>query len=62
MSSLFFYENDFAYFQPVSITKSLIRAEKVATQILTLPTSVDLEVDDVNRICDMVIKLSQKDR
>ncbi len=48
--------NQFACYQSVSISKPLAIAEEVAGKILTLPIYVDLGEDDVNKICDLLIK------
>jgi len=49
--------NEFACYRSVSILKPMKVAEKVAQSILTLPTYVDLEEDEVNQICDIICLL-----
>ncbi|CAB1083436.1 Aminotransferase, DegT/DnrJ/EryC1/StrS family [Olavius algarvensis Delta 1 endosymbiont] len=47
--------NDFACYQHLSVSDPLIVAKNVSNRILTLPTYYDLELDDVNRICDIIL-------
>ncbi|VVS95287.1 DegT/DnrJ/EryC1/StrS family aminotransferase [Desulfoluna spongiiphila] len=49
--------NEFACYQSVSISKPLTVANQVAEKVLTLPTYADLEEDDVNKICDVIISV-----
>ena len=49
---------DYACYQSVSVTDPLIVARQVASRILTLPTYYDLELEDVERICDTITSLS----
>lgn len=49
--------NEFACYKSVPVSKPLTIAQKVAEEILTLPTYVDLEEDEVNKICDIIVKL-----
>lgn len=51
---------DYACYRNVSINSSLEIARYVSDKILTLPTYYDLELDDVNRICDFVIKIKNE--
>ncbi|GAB6142755.1 DegT/DnrJ/EryC1/StrS family aminotransferase [Desulfocicer niacini] len=48
--------NEFACYQSVSITRPLTIAKEVAEKILTLPIYMDLEEDDVNKVCDILAK------
>ncbi len=48
---------DFACYKNVSVTDSLNVAQKVSERILTLPIYYDLSLDDVNKICDIVIEI-----
>jgi dTDP-4-amino-4,6-dideoxygalactose transaminase len=51
---------DFACYQNLSINDPLTAARRAASRILTLPTFYDLEIDDVQRICDIIISLGSK--
>jgi len=51
---------DFACYRSISIKDSLTVARKVASQILTLPIYHDLSLEDVHRICDIIIKIHEK--
>jgi dTDP-4-amino-4,6-dideoxygalactose transaminase len=46
---------DFACYKAVAVEGSLATARRVASQVLCLPIYADLSLDDVNRICDMVL-------
>ena len=48
---------DFACYKNVPLTDPLIVARSVSEQILTLPIYFDLELDDVEKICDLVEKI-----
>ncbi len=48
--------NTFACYQAVPISRPLKVAEKIAAQIITLPTYADLQEDDVFIICDILKK------
>lgn len=50
---------EFACYKKISVADPLTTARKVSSQILTLPTYYTLEVDDVNRICDILIGFSR---
>lgn len=51
---------DFACYKSVAIKDSLTVARKVAERILTLPIYYDLALDDVQRICDIIIAIGSK--
>lgn len=51
--------NEFACYKNVPVSKPLNIAQKVSNEILTLPTYVDLEEDEVNKICDIIVKLQR---
>ncbi|MBN1805923.1 MAG: DegT/DnrJ/EryC1/StrS family aminotransferase [Sedimentisphaerales bacterium] len=46
---------DYSCYQSVSIKDPLIVARKVASRILTLPIYYDLSLDDVERICQIIV-------
>ena len=52
--------NEFACYQSVPVSKPLTVAEEVSRRVLTLPTYMDLDEGDVNRICDIMLKLNTK--
>jgi dTDP-4-amino-4,6-dideoxygalactose transaminase len=52
---------DYACYRSVSVKDPLTVARKVASQILTLPIYYDLPLDDVERICDIVIAISSEE-
>jgi dTDP-4-amino-4,6-dideoxygalactose transaminase len=54
--------NDFACYQSVSITDPLITARAVAERIMTLPIYSELSLEDVNRICDIVINVQKNNK
>lgn len=49
---------DFPCYRSLTINTPLTVARRVAESILTLPIYYDLSLDDVNRICDIIIHLS----
>ncbi|KKK74230.1 hypothetical protein LCGC14_2885850, partial [marine sediment metagenome] len=51
---------DFACYKSISIVASLKVAQKVSERILTLPTYYDLSLDDVNRICDIIMHIHRE--
>ena len=51
---------DFACYKSVAVKDPLIVARKVAGRILTLPIYYDLALDDVRKICDIIIAISSK--
>ena len=51
---------DYACYQSVSVNDPLKVARKVAKRILTLPIYYDLSLDDVQKICDIVIEIGSK--
>ena len=53
---------DFPCYRAVTVKDSLSVARSVASRILTLPIYYDLASDDVQRICDLIIAISQKRR
>ncbi len=53
--------NEYPCYRSVPISKPLTVSEQVSREILSLPLYVDLEEDDVNRICDIVVKLSGRE-
>ncbi len=50
---------DFACYKSISIDDSLTRARRLSNCILTLPTYYDLSLDDVNRICDILVQINK---
>lgn len=52
--------NDFACYQSVSVKDPLTVARKVADRILTLPIYYDLALEDVQKICDIVIAIGSE--
>jgi len=52
---------DFACYRSVSVKDPLTVARKVASRILTLPIYYDLALEDVRRICDIIIILQSKE-
>ena len=52
---------DFACYRSVSVKDPLTLARLVASRILTLPIYYDLSLDDVDKICDIIIMLSSKE-
>jgi len=51
---------DYACYQSVSIKDPLTVARKAAESILTLPIYYDLALDDVQKICDIVIEIGSE--
>ena len=51
---------DYACYKSVAIKDPLTVARKVAERILTLPIYYDLALDDVQKICDIIIAISSK--
>ncbi|MBN2136448.1 MAG: DegT/DnrJ/EryC1/StrS family aminotransferase [Sedimentisphaerales bacterium] len=52
---------DYSCYRSVSVKDPLTVARKVASRILTLPIYYDLPLDDVRRICDIIIALGSKE-
>ncbi len=52
---------DFACYKSVAINDPLTTARTVAENILTLPIYYDLALDDVERICDIIIEICSKE-
>ncbi|HUU20546.1 MAG TPA: DegT/DnrJ/EryC1/StrS family aminotransferase [Sedimentisphaerales bacterium] len=52
---------DYSCYRSVSVKNPLTVARKVASRILILPIYYDLSLDDVQRICDIIITLSSKE-
>jgi len=52
---------DFACYKSVAINDPLTTARTVAENILTLPIYYDLALDDVERICDIIIEIRSKE-
>ena len=50
---------DFACYRHVSVNDPLTVARKVASRILTLPIFYDLSLEDVHRICDIIINIQK---
>jgi dTDP-4-amino-4,6-dideoxygalactose transaminase len=50
---------DFACYKSLSIDDSLTQARRLSNCILTLPTYYDLSLDDVNRICDILVQINK---
>ena len=48
---------DYPCYRSVSVNDSLSVARSVASRILTLPIYSDLKIDDVARICEIIIKI-----
>jgi dTDP-4-amino-4,6-dideoxygalactose transaminase len=51
---------DYACYKNVSINNSLNTARKVSRRVLTLPIYDSLKIDEVNKICDIILKKSSK--
>lgn len=51
---------DFACYKSVAVKDPLTVAKKVSERILTLPIYYDLALDDVQRICNIIIELGSK--
>jgi len=49
---------DLACYRSVALRDPLTVARRVAESILTLPTYYDLSLDDVQRICDVIVELA----
>ena len=52
---------DFACYKSVAVKDPLTVARKVAERILTLPIYYDLALEDVQRICDVIIAIGSKE-
>jgi len=52
---------DFACYRSISVKDPLTVARLVASKILTLPIYSDLKLEDVHRICNIIIELSSKE-
>ena len=53
---------DFACYKSISIDDSLTHARRLSNCILTLPTYYDLSLDDVNRICDVLVQINKENK
>jgi len=53
---------DFACYQSVAIKDLLTVARKVSERILTLPIYYDLALDDVQKVCDIIVTIRSKGR
>ena len=51
---------DYPCYKSIVIKDSLEHARLISSQILTLPIYPDLTKDDVNRICEIIIKIQRK--
>ncbi len=51
---------DFPCYRSLSITDPLTEARRITEQILNLPIYYDLSLDEVNRICDIIIHIHKK--
>jgi dTDP-4-amino-4,6-dideoxygalactose transaminase len=51
--------NEFACYQSVSITDPLVVARAVAQRIMTLPIYSKLSIDDIDKICDIIIQVKK---
>lgn len=51
---------DYPCYRAVTVKDSLSVARSVASRILTLPIYYDLALDDVQKICDLIIAISSK--
>ena len=52
---------DFPCYRSIAVKDPLIVARLVASKILTLPIYYDLSLDDVQRICNVIIELGSKE-
>ena len=52
---------DYACYQSVSVKDPLTVARNVAERILTLPIYYDLALEDVEKICDIIIEIGSKE-
>jgi len=52
---------DFACYRSVSVKDPLAVARAVASRILALPIYYDLHLEDVHKICDIIIMLGSKE-
>ncbi|MCK4828195.1 DegT/DnrJ/EryC1/StrS family aminotransferase, partial [bacterium] len=52
---------DFACYRSVAVKDPLVVARRVSSRILTLPIYYDLQLEDVHRICNIIIMLSSKE-
>lgn len=52
---------DFACYRSVAVKDPLVVARRVSSRILTLPIYYDLQLEDVHRICNILIMLSSKE-
>jgi len=52
---------DFSCYRSVAVKDPLVVARRVSSRILTLPTYYDLQLEDVERICQIIIMLSSKE-
>jgi len=52
---------DYSCYRSVSVKDPLIVARHVSSRILTLPIYYDLSVEDVQKICDIIIDLGSKE-
>jgi len=51
---------DFSCYQSLSVKDPLTVARKAAERILTLPIYYDLDLDDVEKICDIIIEIGSQ--
>ena len=51
---------DFACYKSVAVKDPLTVARRVSSKILTLPIYYDLQLEDVHRICDIIIAIGSK--
>lgn len=52
--------NELSCYQQVQVIDPLVTAHNVSTRILNLPTYYDLDLSDVERICDLVVYLQDQ--
>lgn len=52
--------NDFACYRSVYSSDRTPVAQKLASQVLTVPMFADLALEDVNRICDVIAQVGRK--
>lgn len=53
---------DFACYKSLSVSDSMTVARRVSERILTLPTYYNLSLDDVNRICDILLQINKDNK
>ena len=52
---------DYACYKNIAVKDPLTVARMVANRILTLPIYYDLALEDVEKICDIIVCISSKD-